>query len=64
MFWIVLFKGPSVLEVFNTLLRHLRLSVESAPSSGPRARDERNFQEAIVNTVGQWQIIFFAASEQ
>jgi len=41
-----------VLEVFNTLLRHLRLSVENAPSSGPRAHDERNFQEAIVNTVG------------
>jgi len=52
MFSVVLSKGPSVLEVFNTLLRHLRLSVENAPSNGPRARDERNFQEAIVNTVG------------
>jgi len=46
--------GPSVLEVFNTLLRHLRLSVENAPSNGPRAHDECNFQEAIVNTVGEF----------
>lgn len=38
-----------MLEVFNTLLRHLRLSVENAPSNG---HDERKFQEAIVNTVG------------
>jgi len=53
MFCVVLSEGPSVLEVFNTLLRHLRLSVENAPSNGPRAHDERNFQEAIVNTVGQ-----------
>ena len=53
MYLVVLYKGPSVLEVFNTLLRHLRLSVENAPSSGARAHDERNFQEAIVNTVGQ-----------
>jgi len=45
-FCVVLCEGPSVLDVFNTLLRHLRLSVESA-------HDERNFQEAIVNTVGQ-----------
>jgi len=46
--------GPLVLEVFNTLLQHLRLSVENAPSNGPRASDEHNFQEAIVNTVGEF----------
>ena len=44
--------GPSVLDVFNTLLRHLRISVDSAPTEGPKAVDERNFQEAIVNTIG------------
>jgi hypothetical protein len=46
--------GPSVLEVFNTLLRHLRLSVDNAPTDGQRANDERHFQEAIVNTIGEF----------
>lgn len=49
-----LFLGPSVLDVFNTLLRHLRLSVDSAPADGPRANDERHFQESIINTIGEF----------
>lgn len=44
--------GPSVLEVFNSLLRHLRVSVEyNSTSSGEQAANSR-FQESIVNTIG------------
>jgi hypothetical protein len=42
------FLGPSVLEVFNTLLRHLRISIDSI-----QAADEKRFQEAIINTIGK-----------
>ncbi|XP_064624615.1 protein EFR3 homolog B-like isoform X2 [Lineus longissimus] len=41
--------GPSVLEVFNTLLRHLRISIDSV-----QAADEKRFQEAIINTIGEF----------
>ena len=40
-----------MLEVFNTLLRHLRISVDK-DVGGPKSADEKNFQEAIINTIG------------
>lgn len=45
--------GPSVLEVFNTLLRHLRLSLDADASNPQKSRDEKNFQEAVINTIGE-----------
>lgn len=50
--WLSCLSGPSVLEVFNTLLRHLRISVDTVLVEGQRANDERHFQEAIINTIG------------
>uniref|UniRef100_A0A8D0GSB1 EFR3 homolog A n=1 Tax=Sphenodon punctatus TaxID=8508 RepID=A0A8D0GSB1_SPHPU len=56
--------GPTVLEVFNTLLRHLRFSVDfelgdrhnsiSSSSLGTNSResDERIVQNAIIQTIG------------
>lgn len=44
--------GPSVLEVFNTLLKHLKISVDIAVSKREQANEEKQFQEAIVNTIG------------
>ena len=40
------------MEVFNTLLRHLRISVDKNVA-GPNLADEKNFQEAIINTIGR-----------
>ncbi|KAM9719902.1 LOW QUALITY PROTEIN: protein EFR3 homolog A [Menidia menidia] len=56
--------GPTVLEVFNTLLKHLKLSVDlelgefrrnsssSAGSSRGRESEERIVQNAIIQTIG------------
>lgn len=46
--------GPSVLEVFNTLLRHLKISVEISIREKHKAREERHFQEAVINTIGDF----------
>ncbi|XP_023662788.1 protein EFR3 homolog B isoform X1 [Paramormyrops kingsleyae] len=57
--------GPTVLEVFNTLLRHLRLSVdyeltgsyESCSNVGARIikeHEERKLQEAVIRTIGSF----------
>ena len=46
--------GPSVLEVFNTLLRHLRFSVDYESNDPVRQQDEENFQEAVINTIGDF----------
>ena len=45
--------GPSVLEVFHALLRHLRVSIESEASDPRIKKDEEHFQEAIINTIGK-----------
>ncbi|OWK04133.1 EFR3A [Cervus elaphus hippelaphus] len=58
------FAGPTVLEVFNTLLKHLRLSVEfeaddlqggsvgsASLNTGPRDSDEKIVQNAIIQTI-------------
>ncbi|XP_019730572.1 protein EFR3 homolog A [Hippocampus comes] len=57
--------GPTVLEVFNTLLKHLRMSVDlelgessrrnsasSASSGRSKESDERIVQNAIIQTIG------------
>lgn len=57
--------GPTVLEVFNTLLKHLRVSVDgemgvgsrrnsaSSVSSGrSKESEERIVQNAIIQTIG------------
>ncbi|ELK11647.1 Protein EFR3 like protein A [Pteropus alecto] len=57
--------GPTVLEVFNTLLKHLRLSVESeandlqggpagsaALNTASKDNDEKIVQNAIIQTIG------------
>ena len=41
--------GASVLEVFNTLLHHLRLSVDARSES---SRSQEAFEQAIIKTVG------------
>uniref|UniRef100_A0A673I345 EFR3 homolog Bb (S. cerevisiae) n=1 Tax=Sinocyclocheilus rhinocerous TaxID=307959 RepID=A0A673I345_9TELE len=56
--------GPTVLEVFNTLLRHLRLSVdyELTGSYGCtnigtkiiKEHEERQLQEAVIRTIGSF----------
>ena len=42
-----------MLEVFNTLLRHLRVSVDTESDDPVCMNDEKNFQEAIINTIGK-----------
>lgn len=49
--------GPTVLEVFNTLLRYLKMSIEvchkpDTPST--EAEEETVFQEAVVQSVGKF----------
>ena len=49
--------GPAVLEVFNTLLRHLRLSVDARLDAKENkdldaANDEREYEKSLVSTVG------------
>jgi hypothetical protein len=46
--------GPSVLDVFNTLLRHLRISVECDTASSEDTSEEKYFQEAIIMTIGEF----------
>lgn len=51
------FTGPSVLEVFNNLLRHLRISVDNRSSNQALHTAEVRFQDAIVNTIGKCCLI-------
>ncbi|XP_069676590.1 protein EFR3 homolog cmp44E isoform X3 [Periplaneta americana] len=48
--------GPSVLEIINSLLSHLRVSVtRETPSDEPQAlRDEKLYQEALINALGEF----------
>ncbi|XP_019714502.1 protein EFR3 homolog B-like [Hippocampus comes] len=57
--------GPTVLEVFNTLLRQLRLSVDyeltgsydGSTNIGTKiikAHEERQLQEAVIRTIGSF----------
>ncbi|CAF94893.1 unnamed protein product, partial [Tetraodon nigroviridis] len=61
---VVVSPGPTVLEVFNTLLKHLRVSVDlelgdgsrrnsaASVSSARRESEERIVQNAIIQTIG------------
>lgn len=59
---VLLILGPTVLEVFNTLLRHLRLSVDyeltgsyDCTNIGTKIikeHEERQLQEAVIRTIG------------
>lgn len=52
-FFVCLFvTGPSVLDVFNTLLRHLKTSVDNKSLEGEKRNMEKKFEEAIINTIG------------
>ncbi|XP_075525945.1 protein EFR3 homolog stmA [Dermacentor variabilis] len=46
--------GPSVLEVFHSLLNHLRHSITIRSSDGSDIEDEREFQEAVIATLGEF----------
>lgn len=59
---LLLILGPTVLEVFNTLLRHLRLSVDYELTGSYdctnigikiiKEHEERQLQEAVIRTIG------------
>lgn len=55
--------GPAVLEVFNTLLRHLRSSVDGrfqkswSPGDHGNDDDEKEFEESLVRTVGAFAAV-------
>ncbi|KAL1420700.1 hypothetical protein MTO96_004442 [Rhipicephalus appendiculatus] len=46
--------GPSVLEVFHSLLNHLRHSITIRSADGSDVEDEREFQEAVIATLGEF----------
>lgn len=61
------FAGPTVLEVFNTLLKHLRLSVEFEArdlqgesissanlNTSSKDSDEKIVQNAVIQTIGAY----------
>ena len=45
------FSGPSVLEIINSLLSHLRVSVTRNPSS---SNDEQIYQDTLINALGEF----------
>ena len=46
--------GPSVLDIFRTLVRHLRISIESTSNESEELSDSRQFQKSITKTVGDF----------
>lgn len=46
--------GPSVLDIFNSLLNHLRRSIETKAKNEAVLRDEQLFQEAVINALGEF----------
>ena len=49
---ILFYLGPSVLDVINTLLRHLRLSIDRKVDDEAQRIKETKFEENIINTIG------------
>lgn len=45
-----MFIGPSVLEIINSLLSHLRDSVKNEASK----EEEKQYQEALINALGEF----------
>lgn len=62
--------GPTVLEVFNTLLRQLRQSVDyqltgyydNAAKHETTSAEEKTLQDAVIKTIGQALGVFFFLS--
>ena len=58
---LIFYSGPSVLEIFNSLLLHLRSSVDQRLSNmgamtqiaQKQYSDEMLFEEAIIDTIGE-----------
>ncbi|XP_052776246.1 protein EFR3 homolog B-like isoform X2 [Mya arenaria] len=46
--------GPSVLDVFNTLVKHLRISLDNKNQDKAIRTQEKKFEEALINTIGQF----------
>lgn len=50
--------GPSVLDVFRTLVKHLRISIEGTHGAESEqlvsSQDSQQFQESITKTVGEF----------
>ncbi|XP_050400570.1 protein EFR3 homolog B isoform X1 [Patella vulgata] len=46
--------GTSVLEVFNILLRHLRISVDNKSQNTEMRNKEIEFEDEVINTIGQF----------
>ncbi|XP_067928396.1 protein EFR3 homolog B-like isoform X2 [Watersipora subatra] len=46
--------GPSVLDLFNSLLKHLRGSVEYTSNSQTEKINNTRFQDSIINTIGEF----------
>ncbi|BFZ16341.1 hypothetical protein BsWGS_19380 [Bradybaena similaris] len=46
--------GPSVLEVFNNLLRHLRISIDRRSTDQNLRNEEVKFEDVVVNTIGEF----------
>ena len=47
------FVGPSVLDVFRTLVKHLRISIEG-PQEQISLESSQQFQRSITKTVGEF----------
>ena len=45
--------GPSVLDVFNTLVKHLRISLDKKSEDPTIRAQEKKFEESIINTIGK-----------
>lgn len=46
--------GPSVLDVFNKLLRHLSISIDRKSSDAGQRSEETKFEEMVVTTIGEF----------
>ncbi|XP_042897803.1 protein EFR3 homolog B isoform X2 [Parasteatoda tepidariorum] len=46
--------GPSVLEIFNSLLNHLRHSIDVHSTKEKDLIDEKHFQDCVINTLGEF----------
>lgn len=45
--------GPSVLEVFHNLVKHLRISLDNKSSDEQQRSLEKKFEDDLVNTIGK-----------
>ena len=50
--------GPSVLDIFRTLVRHLRISIETVSEGPSDLTSSLTFQQSITITVGEFAGVF------